>query len=111
MDLWILNFQQFLVAGVISLICVVIFHAPLHVHTLKVFLSVIYLAIAANVVAYGLLFIAQKHISPVNTALLLMLEPIFAALFAWTLGKEVFSMQQAIGGALIVVAALAASIF
>ena len=50
---------------------------------------------------------AQKFTSPVKVSLIFSLEPAFAALFAWTLGGEVFVPARAAGGGLIIGAMMA----
>lgn len=112
MDPWVMNFQQFLVTGCVSAAAVALFHLPfnLQLYPAKIFFSIAYLAVAASIIAYGILFTAQKHISPINVVIVLMLEPLFAAMFAWTIGKETFIAQQAIGGIFIVVAAIVVSV-
>lgn len=111
MDPWVLNFQQCAITGIISLIGAFMFHASFHIYTMQAFFSLIYLAFAASLAAYSMLFFAQKHIAPTNVAVILMLEPVFAALFAWTLGSEIFAMRQAIGGLCIIGAALCIIVF
>lgn len=110
-DPWILNFQQFLIAGIISIVIAFIFRLPFTITNVSAVYSMIYLAIFGGIVAYGLLFMAQRHLSALNTGILLMLEPIFAGIFAWTMGHEAFQAQQALGGFLIVIAALIASVY
>jgi drug/metabolite transporter (DMT)-like permease len=50
---------------------------------------------------------AQKFTAPVKVSLIFSLEPVFAALFAWTLGGEHFVPARAAGGGLIVAAMMA----
>ena len=45
-----------------------------------------------------------------KVSLIFSLEPVFAALFAWTLGGELFSPARAAGGGLIVAAMMAGAI-
>jgi drug/metabolite transporter (DMT)-like permease len=46
---------------------------------LSVWLAALYTGVAASAVAFGLMVWAQRRVSPSRTALLLMLEPVFAA--------------------------------
>jgi len=41
--------------------------------------------------------INQKNLKPFTSSLLLSMEPVFAALFAWTIGNETFILTRAIG--------------
>jgi drug/metabolite transporter (DMT)-like permease len=49
---------------------------------------------------------AQRFVSPTRAAIIFAGEPIFAALFAVLLGGETLTLQQIVGGALIVVGML-----
>jgi drug/metabolite transporter (DMT)-like permease len=51
----------------------------------------------------------QQHVSASEANVLLSMEPVFAALCAWLLLGEVTTMQESMGGALILVAALIAT--
>lgn len=105
-DLWVLNFQQFFTIGVGAVIIAFLMHLPFNKLSLETFSFIVYLAIVASVFAFAVQLMAQKHLSPVKISLLLLLEPVFAAIFAWTIGGEVFNMQKAIGGLFIVSAIL-----
>jgi drug/metabolite transporter (DMT)-like permease len=59
-----------------------------------------YTAVAASAVAFGLMTWAQRRVSPSRTGLLLMLEPVFAALLAIRSGEH-FGGRAAAGAALI----------
>ena len=107
-DPYLLNFQQLFITGILSAIIMLIFHLSYAIHALHAVYIIVYLAVFANVVAYCLQFIAQKHASPVNIAMLLLLEPVFAGIFAWTLGGENFTWLKCLGG-IIIVAAIALS--
>lgn len=105
-DLWVLTFQQFFVAGTMSFILAFVLQTPLTIGSTKALSYVLYLAVFANVIAYVLQLFAQKYLSPSKVAILLSVEPVFAALFAWTIGGEQFKMVQAIGGIFIISAIL-----
>jgi drug/metabolite transporter (DMT)-like permease len=60
--------------------------------------------------AFVIQMIAQKFTAPLKVALIFALEPVFAAVFAWTLGGESFVWHRAMGG-LVIVAALVLSGF
>ena len=98
-----LNFQQMVILGVLSFATVLIFRLPVTISSGRVINIILYLAIVANVIAYSLQFIAQKYASPVNVAMLLLLEPVFAGIFAWTLGGENFAWTKFAGGLLIII--------
>lgn len=66
----------------------------------SVWVGAVYTAIAASAVAFGLMTWAQRRVSPSRTGLLLMLEPVFAALLAIRAGEH-FGGRAAAGAALI----------
>ena len=101
-NVFILNFQQFFTVALLSLLAMFIFHLPVSIGGPKVLIVILYLAIIANATAYGLLFICQKNLKPFTSSLLLSMEPVFAALFAWTIGNETFILTRAIGGLFII---------
>jgi drug/metabolite transporter (DMT)-like permease len=45
--------------------------------------------------------VAQKTVSPLRVSLVFALEPVFAGIFAWTLGGEPYVQYRATGGLLI----------
>jgi drug/metabolite transporter (DMT)-like permease len=69
---------------------------------LSVWLAALYTGIAASAVAFGLMVWAQRRVSPSRTALLLMLEPVFAAI-AGALAGDHLGLLGAAGAALILV--------
>lgn len=110
-DLWVLNFQQFLVVTGASFVMVGLFKLPLVITDGKVIWLILYLALFANVLGYLLQLWAQHSISPTVCALILSLEPIVAAIFAWTIGGEEIIMRDVVGGAIILAAAVVAQVF
>ena len=98
----VLNFQQFLTVTSLSLVVLCIFHLPLSIGEPKVLLSISYLGAFASALAFGFLLFSQKHVKPLTASLILSMEPVFAALFAWTLGNEAFILIRAIGGLFII---------
>jgi len=100
-DAYTLTFQQFLVVGVLALVLAIIFNQPLTVAP-SVQGAVIFLILFPTLLAYLIQTVAQKHASAVKVALIFALEPVSAAIFAWTLGGELFIPIHALGGLLIV---------
>jgi len=103
-DIWVLNFQQFFVVTFFSLICVLAFKLPFTVASKQTMLWILYLVLFATIWAFLIQLRTQKIITPTACAILLSLEPVFAAILAWTVGGESFDVESVIGGALIVVA-------
>ncbi|NDG85578.1 MAG: DMT family transporter [Proteobacteria bacterium] len=66
--------------------------------------------IIATAIAYLVQMVAQAHVSPVKTSLILTLEPVFGAIFSvWLLHDQLRSIQWA-GGAVMVMAMLVAEL-
>ena len=100
-DLYIFAFQQFLTVGLLSLITALLFKLPLTIGTSSALVSTIFLAVFPTLSAFVVQFKAQQVTSPVKVSLIFALEPVFGALFAWTVGGEKFIPMQAFGGLLI----------
>lgn len=104
-----LNFQQFLAVGSISIALAAIFDLPLEVRGPNTWGVVLFLAFLPTLSAFGIQLWAQRHVPPLRVSLMFALEPVFAALFAWSFGGETLTLAGALGGGLIVLAALAAA--
>jgi drug/metabolite transporter (DMT)-like permease len=109
-DPYVLCFQQFLVVGVLSFIAGFFMKVPLYFSGMKPLFVVIFLALFPGVSAFVIQLVAQKHTSPIKVGLIFTMEPVFAAIFAWTLGGEKFIANNAFGGLLIVIAMLLAEL-
>jgi len=100
----LLAFHQFWMTGVMSLLFAVRQGAPLSVGGWGPARVVGFLALFPTLIAFYVQLVAQKRTAAIKVSLIFSLEPVFAALFAWTLGGEPFVPQRAVGGALIVCA-------
>jgi drug/metabolite transporter (DMT)-like permease len=69
-------------------------------------LSIVYMALVAGALALLLQTWAQAHLAPTRAAIVMTMEPVFAALFAVLLGGEEMTIRTVIGGALVVAAML-----
>lgn len=105
MDPFILNFHQLAWTAVLSLFFAAVtgnnISMPVDPTTIW---TIVYLASFGSFLPLLIQFFAQKYISTIKVSLLFSLEPVFAALFAWTLGHELFIPERALGGLLIVAA-------
>jgi len=70
--------------------------------TPRLWLALLYLAVFATLLAFGIQTWAQKILPPVRVALISALEPVFAALWAALLIGERLTVRELVGGALIV---------
>jgi drug/metabolite transporter (DMT)-like permease len=106
LDPFILAFQQFLTVGLISFLVALFFNLPFQIASWNTAGIVLFLALFPTVSAFIIQFFAQKHTAPLKVSLIFALEPVFGAVFAWTLGGEEFILRNALGGLLIFAAIL-----
>jgi drug/metabolite transporter (DMT)-like permease len=71
--------------------------------------SAAYAGVAATALAYGLQLFAQRHVGPIQTAILLSLEPASATAASLLLGEDRLTFALALGGSLLLVAAISAN--
>ncbi|HEY0775507.1 MAG TPA: DMT family transporter, partial [Nocardioidaceae bacterium] len=69
-------------------------------------LSVIYMAVVAGALALAGQTWAQSHLPPTRAAIIMTMEPVFAAFFAVLLGGESVTARMAVGGAMVLAAML-----
>jgi drug/metabolite transporter (DMT)-like permease len=103
-DPYVINCQQFLLVGIFGLITALIFDLPLTYGSTATLWTVIFLALFPTMSAFVIQLVAQKIASPIRVSLIFAFEPVFAGLFAWTLGGETFILRGAIGGLFIFIA-------
>lgn len=101
--LWV-AFHQFWMTGVAALAGCWALGYPLGVGDARTAWVIVFLAVVPTLSAFFIQLLAQRHVEPMRVSLLFSLEPVFAALFAWTLGGEPFQALGAVGGGLIVAA-------
>jgi drug/metabolite transporter (DMT)-like permease len=68
--------------------------------------SVVYMAVLAGALALAAQTWAQAHLAPARAALVMSMEPVFAALFAVLLGGEHATVRMAVGGVMVLGAML-----
>lgn len=100
-DPYVLSFQQFLVVGVLSLLAGAIFGLPFAAAGMKTIWVIGFLALFPTLSAFLIQLVAQRHTPAARVSLIFAFEPVFAALFAWSVGGEEFLLRRAIGGLLI----------
>ncbi len=102
----LLAFHQFWMTGLISLAYAWRQGASLSAGSFATMKVIGFLAVFPTLSAFYVQLVAQKKTTALKVSLIFLLEPVFAALFAWTLGGEAFVLQRAAGAALILVAML-----
>ncbi len=103
-DPLIISCQQFLMVGVFSLLTGLVLGLPFGIGSNRAVWVMVFLALFPTLSAFVIQMLAQKITSPLRVSLIFALEPVFAGLFAWTIGGEEFVMRRALGGLLIFVA-------
>ena len=68
--------------------------------------SVVYMALVAGALAMAAQTWAQAHLPPTRTAIIMSMEPVFAAFFAVLLGGESVTARMLLGGAMVLTAML-----
>lgn len=91
---------------VIALICVLATapHGPTLPPDNGAWMAVIYMAVAAGAGAMLVQTWAQAHLSPTRAAIVMTMEPVFAAGFAVTFGHDALTWRMLAGGALVLAA-------
>ena len=107
-DPLVISCQQFLIVGLLSLLALPIFGLDYRIHTVTAGWTTVFLAVFPSLTAFVIQMWAQKITTPVKVSLIFAFEPVFAGVFAWTLGGEPFEAHRGLGG-LLVFAALVIS--
>lgn len=76
----------------------------------QVWWAIMVTALLATALAFFVQTWTQKYTSPTHTAIIFTMEPVFAAVFAYYLGGESFSLQQLLGAVLILAGMLASEL-
>ena len=103
-DPLIISAQQFILVGLLSLGYALFFDLPMQVNSSYAWKATIFLALFPTLSAFIIQMFAQKIRPPLRVTLIFALEPVFAAIFAWTLGGEEIVTHRAIGGCVIFLA-------
>ena len=74
--------------------------------TSRDWLSVVYMAVTAGALALVAQTWAQAHLAPTRSAIIMSMEPVFAAFFAVLLGSESVTGRLLLGGAMVLTAML-----
>lgn len=71
--------------------------------TPKIWIAVLIMSVFATAAAFIIQTTAQKYTSPAHTSLILSLEPVFCAVFAYIFAGEVLSLNGYIGASILLV--------
>jgi len=107
-----LSFLQILVVGIIGLALALAQTKFVNIvsSTFQVLPQILYLAFVCSTLALTLQIIGQKYATPTLAALIFLLEPVFAAVFARIILAEVISLNQIIGAILLLISTVLATI-
>lgn len=109
-DPYILTFQQFFFVGMFSLTGALLTGGGLKWSSDSVWWIIVFLAVFPTMSAFLIQMVSQRFTSPLKVAIIFSMEPVFAAIFAWTIGGEEFALHRGIGGLIIVAAILISEI-
>ncbi len=101
---------QFWVAGVISIIPVLLFEEPRMAAIMDAKWTILYAGVLSSGVAYTFQIIAQKYTDPTVATLLMSLESVFAALSGWLILNESMMPKELFGCVLVFTAVILAQI-
>lgn len=92
---------QLLVAGVVSLVCALVFEHPDLSMILAAALPILYAGICSDGIAYTLQIVGQQTTDPTVASIIMSLEAVFAAIGGWLILSESLSLVELIGCALV----------
>lgn len=92
-----LSFIEFIVSGLISCVCMVLFETP-HISDIKAcMIPILYTGVIEIAFCYTLQVIGQKYVPPVVSAVTLTLESVFAVFFGAVFMDEILSFRELAG--------------
>lgn len=101
---------QFFTAGVMAVVCALVFESPTLSSLLAAWAPVLYAGVMSCGVGYTLQVVAQKDTDPVIASLILSLESVFSLLAGWVLLGQKLNPKELFGCVLVFVAILLAQL-
>ena len=92
---------QLLTVAVLSGLFALLWERPLTLPSGSVWFATAFTGLLASSFAFGAQTVAQRFTSATHTALIFVMEPVFAALFSYGLGRETLTARAWLGGGLI----------
>jgi len=102
MEPFSLTFYQFASGAVLVFLVILFRGSGFNIGGTKSIIFLILFAVIGNAFTTVGQVVSQKYMTAVKAALIIVLEPVFSALFAWTFGGEKFSIISGAGGLLII---------
>jgi len=106
----LISCQQFVFVGLMSLATALVLGRSFEISTSSAWRAIVFVALFPTLSAFVIQMFAQRITEPLKVSLIFASQPVFAAMFAWTLGGEDPVLHRALGGILIVVALIVASL-
>lgn len=106
----VLSCGQFLITGVLSVICMFIFEEPKISEINAAIVPILYSGIMSSGVAFTLQVIGQKYTEPTIASMLLCLESVFSVIFAFLILGQSMETREYIGCAVMFCAIIIAQI-
>lgn len=88
---------QFLVCGVLSGICMLLFEAPDPSMILQAWLPVLYAGVLSSGVAYTLQIVGQRGMNPTVASLIMSLESVISVIAGWIILGQVLTQREILG--------------
>ena len=109
-DVLAFTWVQLLTAAILTSAAAVVFEAGALAPPRAALPAMIYMGLVASALVFGVQTGAQRHTTATHTALIFALEPVWAAVFAVTVGGEVLAAREWIGGGLILLGMIVAEV-
>lgn len=106
-----LSMFQIVIAGFEMFVLAYILQPSLPVPSSYAIFALFLTSVVATIFAFFIQIFAQKHLGPTRTALILLSEPVFAAIFGYLLLNEVFNLKKTIGAILLFSAMLISELY
>ncbi|MBN7772344.1 DMT family transporter [Clostridium aminobutyricum] len=101
---------QFLVCGILSIPCMIIFETIRWADIINCWLPILYAGVLSCGIAYTLQVVAQKYTEPTVTSLILSMESVFAVIAGIIILNEQISIRETFGCIIMFIAILLAQI-
>ena len=105
-----ISMVQFLVAGTVNLVLMVLFEQPHRSDIAAAWIPIAYAGILSSAVGYTLQIVGQKHTRVTQASLIMSLESVFSVLAGWIVLNQTLSIYELFGCGLIFVAICVAQI-
>ena len=108
---FVLAVVSFYSCGLLALIFSLFFEKVTITNIQNAIVPILFLGIGSSAIAYTLQFIGQQKISGVPASIIMSLEAVFSAIFAWILLQEVLSPKEIIGAILMMAGVIIVQVF